>query len=105
MYEDDLVLCGKLEEDLRAMVECFVEVGRRGLKIKADKSKGILDGEEGLEGENLCGWDMIGESIKSSNIGMCFWMNHMQMVPSRREVAGAIRFLGNATGLQFECTA
>ena len=26
LYADDLVLCGESEEDLRAMVECFVEV-------------------------------------------------------------------------------
>ena len=34
MYADDLVLCGRLEEDLRAMVGCFAEVcRRRGLKV------------------------------------------------------------------------
>ena len=33
LYADDLVLCDELEEDLRAMVERFVEVfKRRGLK-------------------------------------------------------------------------
>ena len=29
LFTDDLILCGKLEEDLRAMVECFIEVCRR----------------------------------------------------------------------------
>ena len=36
LYADDLVLCGELEDDLRAMVEHFVEVCRRkGLKVNA----------------------------------------------------------------------
>ena len=40
LYIDDLVLCGKSEEDLRVMVEWFVEVCRkRGLKVNAGKSK------------------------------------------------------------------
>ena len=38
LYEDYLVLCGKLEEDLRAMVGHFVEVCRRGLKVNAGKN-------------------------------------------------------------------
>ena len=34
LYADDLVLCGKSEEDLRVIVGCFAEVcRRRGLKI------------------------------------------------------------------------
>ena len=50
MYADDLVLCGELEEDLRAMVGHFVEVCRRSLKVNADKSKVIvLNEEEGLK--------------------------------------------------------
>ena len=51
LYADDLVLCGKLEEDLRAMVERFAEVcKRRGLKGNAGKNKLIvLNREEGLE--------------------------------------------------------
>ena len=51
MYADDLVLCGESEEDLRAMVERFVEeCKRRGLKFNAGKSKVmVLGGEEGLE--------------------------------------------------------
>ena len=40
---DDLVLCGLSEEDLRAMVGRFVEVcRRRGLKVKAGKSKVMI---------------------------------------------------------------
>ena len=36
LYADDLDLCGDLEEGLKAMVGCFVEVcPRRGLKVSA----------------------------------------------------------------------
>ena len=53
MYADNLVWYGESEEDLRAMVGCFVEVcRRRGLKVNAGKSKVmVLGGEEGLECE------------------------------------------------------
>ena len=42
-----MVLCGKLEEDLRGMMRLFAEVCRgRGLKINAGKSKvSVLNGE------------------------------------------------------------
>ena len=51
LYEDNLVLCGELEEDL--MVGWFAEVCRkRGLKVNADKSKVmVLNGEVELECE------------------------------------------------------
>ena len=49
LYADDLVLCGESEEDLRSMVECFVEVCRKGLIFIAGKIKVmVLGGEEGL---------------------------------------------------------
>ena len=50
LYADDLVLCGESEEDLRAMVRRFVEMcRRRGVKVNACKSKGmVLVREEGL---------------------------------------------------------
>ena len=53
LYADDLVLCGESEEDLRAIVGWFTEVcRRRGLKVKACKSKVmVLNGEERLEYE------------------------------------------------------
>ena len=53
LYADDLVLCGELEEDLRVIVEHFVEVcRRRGLQVNAGKSKMmVLNGEVGLECE------------------------------------------------------
>ena len=45
-------MCGELEKDLRVMVEWFIEVCRRGLKVNVGKSKVIvLNREEGLECE------------------------------------------------------
>ena len=51
LYADDFVLCGELEEDLRAMVERFPEVCRsKDLKVSVSKSKErVVNGEEGLE--------------------------------------------------------
>ena len=34
LYADDLVLWGELEEDLKAIVERFVEVGRREWRVR-----------------------------------------------------------------------
>ena len=43
LYADFFVLCGESEEDLKAMVEHFVEVCmRRSLKVNAGKSKVML---------------------------------------------------------------
>ena len=48
LYVDDLVLCGKSEEDLKVMVKWFVEVCRRKvLKVSADESEEmVLGGKE-----------------------------------------------------------
>ena len=53
MFADDLFLYGELEEDLRAMMERFVEVcRRRGLKVNAGKTRVmLLNEEEVLESE------------------------------------------------------
>ena len=52
LYADDLVLCGKSEEELRVTVGRFAEVCRRGLRVNSDKIKVmVLNGEEGLECE------------------------------------------------------
>ena len=57
LYVDLLVLVGKLEQDLKLMVECFVEICKRCLKVNVDKSEMIvLDGEEGLECEISVDW-------------------------------------------------
>ena len=64
LYTDDF-LCGESEEDLRAMVERFVEVYRRRcMKINAGKSKVmvLLGGEGGLECE-VCGDGMRLEHV------------------------------------------
>ena len=51
LYADYLVLYGESEEDLRAMVGRFVQVGRRrGLKVNAGKSK-VMELGRGLECE------------------------------------------------------
>ena len=50
LYVDELVLHGKSKEDLWAMMGCFFEVYRRGLKVHADKNKlNVMNGEEGLK--------------------------------------------------------
>ena len=55
MYANDLVLSGKLKEDLKAVVGYIVEVcWRRSLRVIADKSKStvmVLVGEDGLKCE------------------------------------------------------
>ena len=58
LYADVLVLCGELEEDLRAMVGRFAEVcRRRGLKFNTGKiNVMVLSGEEGLKCEVWCTW-------------------------------------------------
>ena len=49
LHAHDMVLCCKSEEDLMAMVGCFVEVcRRRDLKVNEGKIKVVLlDQEEG----------------------------------------------------------
>ena len=63
-HADDLVLCGESEEDLRAMMERFVDVcRRRGLKVNEGKSKVIvLGGEEGLE------WEVCVDGIRLEHV-------------------------------------
>ena len=53
LLADGLDLCGKLEEDLKVIVQRFDEVcRRRGLKVNANKSEVmVLGGEERLEYE------------------------------------------------------
>ena len=47
LYTYDQVLCGELEEDMRVMIGCFVEVcKRRDLKVNAEKE--VLGGERTL---------------------------------------------------------
>ena len=40
---EDCLICGKLEENVRTMMGCFVEVcRRRGLKVNVGKSKVMM---------------------------------------------------------------
>ncbi|MCQ7056811.1 hypothetical protein, partial [Clostridioides difficile] len=65
LYADDLVLCGESEEDLMAMVPCFVGACRRGLKVNAGKSKVmVLNGGGGVECEGSCGWGSSGACLR-----------------------------------------
>ena len=49
LYANDLVLCGELKENLRVMIECFVNIGKKnGLNVNAYKIKVLLKWEEGL---------------------------------------------------------
>ena len=80
LYADDLVLCDKSEEDLKTIMERFVEVCRRRvLKVNAGKSKVmVMDGEEGLECEVHV--DGIRLELVSEFIYLrCFWTNEAQM--------------------------
>ena len=78
MYADDLVLCGQMEENLRVMVGCFVEVCRC-LKVNEGESKVmVLNAEEGLECEvsvNRVRWGMC----QNLNTWDAFWMNQVHM--------------------------
>ena len=108
LHADDLVLCGESEEDLKVMVECFVEMCRRkGLKVNADKGKVIVLGrKEGLEckihvdGIKCQQFKYLGCVLDESDIvdAKC-----RTKVASGRKIAGAIRSLVNVKGLQLEC--
>ena len=92
-----LVLYGEVEQNLKVMVEPFVGVcRRRGLKVKADKSKVIvLDGEGGVE----CGirvdvarWDQVSEFKYFG----CVLDNQVQVLPNdvgRYQVEGKLQVL------------
>ena len=110
LYPDDLVLCGKSEEDLRGMIGSFVKVcRRRGLKVKACKSKVIVLGrEEGLKCEvckdgiqlkHVLEFKYLGYVLDKSST---YKVECRRKVASGRRVAGDIRSLVNARGLQFE---
>ena len=76
LYADHLVLCGESEEDLKAMVGCFAEVCRSGLKVNAGRRKVmVLGGEEWLEFE-VC---IDGIHLENLNTWYMFWMNQVLM--------------------------
>ena len=108
---DDLVLCGKSEEDLRAMVEWFVEVcRRRRLKINVGNSKVmVMNGEEGLECEIFVDGVHLKHVSEFKYLGFVLdeagtdKAECSREVASGRRVVGAIRSLFNARDLQIEC--
>ena len=108
LYADDLVLCIKSEEDLRAMVGQFVEVCmRRGLKVNSGKSKVmVLNREERLECEVYIDRVCLEHVWEFKNLGCVLYEPECsRKVPSGRRVAGAIRSLVNARNLQLECAS
>ena len=110
-YADDLVLCGELKENLRAMVGRFTEVCRRGLKVNSGKNKVmILNGEAGLK----CAVHVEGirlEHVSNKYLGCVLdesgtdGTECSRKVASERRVLGAIRSLVNARDLQLECAS
>ena len=111
LYADDLVLCGELEEDLRKMVEHFVEVcRRRGLKVNAGKSKVMVLGwEEGLECEVCVGGIHLEHVSEFKYLGCVLDesgthdVEYSRTVVCGKSVADIIRSLVKARSLQLEC--
>ena len=104
LYADNLVLCGELDEDLRAMVGWFVEVCMRGLEINAGKSKVmVLNGEEvhvdGIHLQHFSELKYLGCVLDESGTDRA----ECSKVVSGMSVAGAIRPLVNARYLHLEC--
>ena len=80
-------------------MERFVEVRRRGLKVNAGKTKVmVLNGEERLECEVHEGGIRL-KHVSELNIWSVFWTNQVHMGQSGRRVAGSIKSLVNARGL------
>ena len=84
---------------------------RRGLKVNAGKSKMMmLGGEEGLECEVCVHGMQLERESESEYLGCVLdesGTNETECrrkVASGRRIAGEIRSLVNATGLQLECT-
>ena len=101
-YPDYLVLCGELEEDLRAMA-LFWYVGE---EVRKSMQVILLGGEEGLECEvhvdrirleHVLVFKYLGCVLDESDTDE---VGYSRMVVSRRRVVGTIRSLVNAKGLQ-----
>ena len=104
LYEDDWVLCGESEEDLRAMMRRFTEVcRRRGLKVNAGKSKVMV-----LGGEEWLGCEICVDRICLEHVSKFKYLGYVvdrsgrdeaectRKVVSGRSVAGGIGSLVNA---------
>ena len=111
LYAKNLVLCGESEENLRGMVERFVEVcRRRGLKVNACESKVmVLNGEEGLQCEIRVDELRLEHVSEFKYFGCIFdesgtdGAEYHRKVASGKRVAGAIRSLINVTSSHLEC--
>ena len=109
LYVNNLVLCGELEEDLRAMVGRFAEVcRRRGHKVNAGKSKMMVLGrEEGLK------WEVYVDGMRLEHVSEFRYLGcvldesgtneaeRSRKVASGRRVVGDI--LVNTRSLQLQC--
>ena len=111
LYADDLVLCSESEEDLRVTMERFGEVcRRRGVKVNAGKSKGMVLGEEeelecevfvdGIHLEHVSEFKYLGCVLDESGTDDA---ECSRKVASGRRVAGAMKALVNDRDLQLEC--
>ena len=88
---------------------CFVEVCRRGLKVNAGKNKVmVLGGEEGLECEVLVDGMQLEQVLEFKYLGCVLdelgtdEPECCRKLVSERRIAGVIRSLVNARGLQHE---
>ena len=107
LHEDYFVLCGELEEDLRAMVRWLVEVcRRRGLKFNVGKNKVmVMNGVEGLECE------VHEDGLRLKHVPEFEYLDEAgtdgaecsRKIANGRREAGAIRSLVNCRDLQIEC--
>ena len=97
------------DEELGAIVGCFVKVRRKGgLKVNEGKSKVmVLNGEKELECEvhlisleHMSKFKYLGSVLDESGTGE--GESHRKVASGRR-AAGVIRSLVNARGLQLEC--
>ena len=105
VFEDNLVLCGESEEDLRAMMGRLVEVcRRRKLKVNVGKSKvRVLNGEERLECEVQVDGIRLRYVSKFKYVECVFDVSGTDGAECSRKVVDAMRFLVNARDLQLEC--
>ena len=107
LYADNLVLCGELKEDLKAMVGDFAEVcRRRGLKVNAGKRKVmLLVWEEGLGCEVCVDGIHLEHVLEFKYLGFVLDESGTDEVECSRKVAigrmvaGANRSLVNARSL------
>ena len=111
LYADDLVLRGESEESLRRLVEGFGRVcKRRGLKVNGEKSKVMVVSRENVQCRIMLDGEILEQVSEFKYLG--YVMNEKgtddaecnRKVSNGRKMAGAIKTLVNAKGLDIECT-